>query len=63
MIKITNIESLFESVLKILTACRLNNQRGDQLIQNFGKSAWTVTGGFVLQYGALNKENITFSDF
>ena len=38
-------------------------KRVDQLIQKFGKSAWTVTGGFVLQYGALNKENITFSDF
>ena len=35
----------------------------NQLIQNFDKSAWIVTGGFVLQYGVLIKENITFSDF
>ena len=35
----------------------------NQLIQKFDKSAEIVTGGFVLQYCALNKENIAFSDF
>ena len=38
-------------------------KRVNQLIQKFDKSAEMVTGGFVLQYGALIKENITFYDF
>ena len=33
------------------------------LIQKFDKSAYIVTGGFVIQYGALINENITFPDF
>ena len=38
-------------------------KRVNQLIWKFDKSAYIVTGGFVLQYGVLIKENITFSDF
>ena len=38
-------------------------KRVNQLIQKFDKSAYIVTGGFVLQYGALINENITFPDF
>ena len=38
-------------------------KRVNQLIQNFNRSALIVTRGFVLQYGVLIKENITFSDF
>ena len=38
-------------------------KRLNHLIPNFDKSAKIVTGGFVLQYGALIKENITFYDF
>ena len=38
-------------------------RRVNQLIQKLDKSAQIVTGGFVLQYGILIKENITFSDF
>ena len=38
-------------------------KRVNQLIQNFNRSALIVTGGFVLQYGVLIKENITFSNF
>ena len=38
-------------------------KRVNPLIQNFDKSAQIVTGGFVLQYGVLFKENIIFSDF
>ena len=38
-------------------------KRVNQLIQKFDKSAYIVTGGCVLQYGALINENITFPDF
>ena len=38
-------------------------KRVNQLIWKFDKIALIVTGGFVLQYGVLIKENITFSDF
>ena len=38
-------------------------ERVNRLIQKFDKSAYIVTGGFVLQYGALINENITFPDF
>ena len=38
-------------------------KRVNQLIQNFNRSALIVTRGFVLQYGVLIMENITFSDF
>ena len=38
-------------------------ERVNRLIQKFDKSAYIVTRGFVLQYGALINENITFPDF
>ena len=38
-------------------------KRINQLIQKFNKSALIVTGGYVLQYGVLMKENIAFYDF
>ena len=38
-------------------------KRVNQLIQKYDKSEYIATGGFVLQYGVLIKENITLSDF
>ena len=38
-------------------------KRVNQLIKKFDKSAYIVTGGFVLQYGVLIKEKITLAGF